>query len=218
LPRALPADPSATRQSIVESAHALVHQYGPRLITVEDVAKAAGVSRPTVYAHFGDKKGLLTAVWLWNGHLVRVELERKFRRAETFADKVAAAAVFGVSNEAPMWLRHSEPESLVITLTTSGAPWLERAARFWEPLVIAAQEAGEIRAELDPRRAALWVARSLFAVALMSPQTPSRAELAKIRDDARTFIAGGIGPAAGGAAAGRSSRGRPGSPRSAGHT
>ena len=190
--------PAATRQSIVESAHALVRRHGPRQVTVEDVAQAAGVSRPTVYAHFGDRKGLLRAVWLWNGHLVRVELERKFRKAPSFADKVAAAAVFGVGNEAPLWLRQTEPESLVATLTTSGGPWLERAARFWEPYVAAAQEAGEVRPELDVHRTALWVARSLFALALMSPQTPSRAEVAQIRDDARTFIAGGLGPAAGG--------------------
>jgi AcrR family transcriptional regulator len=189
--------PIATRQSIIESAHALVRLHGPRRVTIEDVAQAAGVSRPTVYAHFGDRKGLLGAVWLWNGHLVRRELERKFRRAETFADKVAAAAVFGVGSEAPLWLRQTEPESLVLTLTTSGAPWLERAARFWEPYVVAAQESGEIRPELDARRTAVWVARCLFSLALTSPQTPSRAELARIRDDARTYIAGGLGPAGG---------------------
>lgn len=188
------ASPAATRQSIIESAHALVRQRGPRQVTVEDVARAAGVSRPTIYAHFGDRKGLLAAVWLWNGHLVRVELERKFRRAETFADKVVAAAVFGVSNEAPLWLRHTEPESLVTTLTTSGGPWLDRAARFWEPVVQAAQEAGEVRADLDAHRVAVWVARSLFAMALMSPQTPTRADLARIREDARVFIAGGLAP------------------------
>ncbi len=185
---------SATRQSIIEAAHALVRRHGPRRITVEDVARAAGVSRPTIYAHFGDKKGLLTAVFLWNGHLVRLELERKFRRAATFADKVATAAAFGVSQETPMWLRQTEPESLVLTLTTSGAPWLSRAARFWEPHVIAAQQAGEIRPDLDPHRTALWIARSLFALALMSPQAPSRTELAHIRDDARTYIAGGLAP------------------------
>ncbi len=188
----------ATRQSIIESAHALVRVHGPRRVTIEDVAQAAGVSRPTVYAHFGDRKGLLTAVWLWNGHLVRGELERKFRQAESFADKVAVAAVFGVGNEAPLWLRQTEPESLVLTLTTSGGPWLERAARFWEPYVAAAQDCGEIRPELDAHRTAVWVARCLFALALMSPQTPSRAELAQIREDARTYIAGGLSPAAGG--------------------
>jgi AcrR family transcriptional regulator len=188
----------ATRQSIIESAHSLVRMHGPRQVTIEDVAQAAGVTRPTVYAHFGDRKGLLTAVWLWNGHLVRGELERRFRQADSFADKVAAAAVFGVSSEAPLWLRQTEPESLVLTLTTSGGPWLERAARFWEPYVAAAKESGEIRPELDVHRTAVWVARCLFALALMSPQTPSRAEIAQIRADARTYVAAGLSPAAGG--------------------
>ena len=184
---------SATRRAIIESAHGLVRRYGPRRITVEDVARAAGVSRPTIYAHFGDRKGLLTAVWLYNGHLVRSALERKLGGAKTFADKVAAAATFGVSEEAPMWLRHTEPESLALTLTTSGGPWLARAARFWEPYVREAQAAGEVRPQLDPGRTAEWIARSLFGIALMSPPTPSKSELARIRDDARVYIAGGLG-------------------------
>lgn len=145
-----------------EAFNALAYRHG----RCDDlVARAAGVSRPTICAHFGGKKGLLTAVFRWNGRLVRLELERKFRRAATFADKVATAAAFGVSQKTPMWLRQTEPESLVLTLTTSGAPWLSRAARFWEPHVIAAQQADEIRPDLDPHRAALWIERSIFALA-----------------------------------------------------
>jgi AcrR family transcriptional regulator len=183
---------ASTRQNIIESAHALVRQFGPRRITVEDVARAARVSRPTIYAYFGDKRGLLTAVFLWNGHLVRTELEKRFRRAGSFADKVVAAAVFGVSHDAPVWLRNTEPESLVITLTTSGAPWLERAARFWEPYVREAQEAGEVRPDLDPESTARWIARSLFGLALMTPPRPSKAELRAIGEEARIFVAGGL--------------------------
>jgi AcrR family transcriptional regulator len=187
-----PTTYSATRKLIVESAHALVRQFGPRRVTVEDVARACGVSRPTIYAHFGDKRGLMAAVFLWNGHLVRLGLERRFQRAETFADKVVAAAIYGVSAESPLALRSTAPESLALTLTTWSGPWLERAERFWEPYVRDAQGAGEIRAELDPSATARWVARSLFALAVMTPAKPSKRELKEIREQARTYIAGGL--------------------------
>jgi AcrR family transcriptional regulator len=183
---------SSTRRTIIESAHALVRRYGPRRVTVEDVARAAGVSRPTIYAHFGDKQGLLQAVFLWNGHLVREELERRFKKADTFADKVVAAAVFGVSDQSPLSLRTSEPESLVLTLTTWGEPWLVRAERYWLPYVREAQDAGEVRSELDAPQTARWIARCLFALAIMTPPNPSRTQLREIREQARTYIAGGL--------------------------
>jgi AcrR family transcriptional regulator len=184
---------SKTRQAIVEAGHVLVRRHGPRKITVEDVARAAGVSRPTIYAHFGDKQGLLTAVFLWNGHLVRQELDRRFAKARTFADKVVAAAEYGVGQDSPLSLRSTEPESLILTLTTWSAPWLERAVRFWEPHVVTAQSAGEIRRSLDARETARWVARSLFALAIMTPASPSKAEVMQIRQQARIYIAGGLG-------------------------
>jgi AcrR family transcriptional regulator len=183
---------SATRQSIVEAAHDLVRRYGPRKITVEDVARAASVSRPTVYAHFGDKQGLLTAVFLWNGHLVRQELEVRLHKATTFADKVVAATEYGVSGESPLWLRSTAPESLALTLTTWSATWLERAAQFWLPYVQEAQQGGEIRNELDAAETARWVARCLYALAIMTPAVPTKSQLDEIRHQARVFVAGGL--------------------------
>jgi AcrR family transcriptional regulator len=182
----------STRHAIVTSAHRVVRRYGVRRTTVEDVARAAGVSRPTIYAYFGDRQGLIDAVLLWNGHLIRLELEKRFAEAPTFADKVVAAAVFGTSDADPLRIGESEPDSLALMLTTAGGPWLERAAAFWVPLVREAQEAGEVRPELDAHLAARWIARSLFALSAMSSAAPDEGELAEVRDLARTHLAGGL--------------------------
>lgn len=182
----------STRQAIVESAHRVVRRFGVRRTTVEDVARAAGVSRPTIYAYFGDRQGLIDAVLLWNGHLIRRELERRFADAPTFADKIVVAAEFGASDADPLRIGESEPEALALMLTTTGGPWVDRAARFWAPLIREAQAAGEVRPELDPATTARWVARSLFALSAMSSPGPDEAELAEIRDLARTYLAGGL--------------------------
>lgn len=182
----------STRQAIIASAHGVVRRYGVRRTTVEDVARAAGVSRPTIYAYFGDRQGLIDAVLLWNGHLIREELEKRFADAPTFADKVVVAAEFGTSAADPLRIGESEPESLALMLTTAGSPWVERAASFWAPLVREAQAAGEVRPELDPDRAAHWIARSLFALSAMSSASPDEVELDEIRDLARTYLAGGL--------------------------
>lgn len=52
---------AATRQAIVQAAVALHQEVGPLATTVSALAQRAGVSRPTVYAHFADDIVLLAA-------------------------------------------------------------------------------------------------------------------------------------------------------------
>ena len=52
---------AATRQAIVQAAVALHQEVGPLATTVSALAQRAGVSRPTVYAHFPDDAVLLAA-------------------------------------------------------------------------------------------------------------------------------------------------------------
>ena len=50
-----------TRQRIVEAAVALHTAVGPARTTVQAIAHQAGVTRPTVYAHFPDERSLFQA-------------------------------------------------------------------------------------------------------------------------------------------------------------
>jgi TetR/AcrR family transcriptional regulator, fatty acid biosynthesis regulator len=49
-----------TRARILTSAAHLMETDGPEALTAEAVAKAAGVAKGTVFAHFGDMNGLLS--------------------------------------------------------------------------------------------------------------------------------------------------------------
>jgi AcrR family transcriptional regulator len=55
-----------TRQRIVEAAVELHTKLGPSRTTVQEIAERAGVTRPTVYAHFPDVRSLLQAC---SGHV-----------------------------------------------------------------------------------------------------------------------------------------------------
>jgi AcrR family transcriptional regulator len=55
-----------TRQRIVAAAVALHTTLGPSRTTVQAIAEKAGVTRPTVYAHFPDARSLLEAC---SGHV-----------------------------------------------------------------------------------------------------------------------------------------------------
>ena len=55
-----------TRQRIVEAAVELHTTLGPSRVTVKGIAERAGVTRPTVYAHFPDDRSLFEAC---SGHV-----------------------------------------------------------------------------------------------------------------------------------------------------
>src|ERR671938_2098859 len=55
-----------TRQRIVAAAVELHTKLGPSRTTVQAIAEKAGVTRPTVDAHFPDARSLLEA---WSGHV-----------------------------------------------------------------------------------------------------------------------------------------------------
>src|SRR5688500_9801319 len=55
-----------TRRRIVEAAVELHSTLGPARTTVQAIAERAGVTRPTVYAHFPDVRSLFQA---FSGHV-----------------------------------------------------------------------------------------------------------------------------------------------------
>jgi AcrR family transcriptional regulator len=58
-------DPDATREQILSAARKLLEERGYFGVGLEDIAKAAGVSRQAVYLHFESKAGLLLALVDW---------------------------------------------------------------------------------------------------------------------------------------------------------
>ena len=59
----------ARRAELVEAAVAAIDHLGP-LAGIEDIAAAAGVSKPVLYRYFSDKADLHTAVGTWGADLV----------------------------------------------------------------------------------------------------------------------------------------------------
>jgi AcrR family transcriptional regulator len=57
-------DPSVRRASILDAAERVFDGRNPADVTFEEVAEAASVSRGLVHNYFGDKAGLITAIYL----------------------------------------------------------------------------------------------------------------------------------------------------------
>jgi AcrR family transcriptional regulator len=80
-----------TRDRILEAAAGLLAEAGIRGVTMEAVARDAGVSRVTVYDHLHDKAGLLEALAWWT--FARHDIDR-VRRARLQEDVRTALVDF----------------------------------------------------------------------------------------------------------------------------
>lgn len=55
------ADRAGRREAYLDAAIAVIHREGPQA-SMDAIAHAAGVSKPILYRHFGDREGLVAAV------------------------------------------------------------------------------------------------------------------------------------------------------------
>jgi AcrR family transcriptional regulator len=135
-PRTLPD----TGTRILDAAFDRVMDIGLARTTVEDVARAAGLSRQTIYRYFPSKEHLITA-------LVLREEERFLDGIrEAFAeDPGLEAALFdGIlfclrfAREHPLLdrLLDTDPETLLPYLTTRGGPVIRRAREVLKGLLV----------------------------------------------------------------------------------
>lgn len=75
-------DPAVRREQIVVAAGLLFAERDPNDVTFEEIAEAAGVSRALVYNYFGDRGGLVAAVYLHHFDAVN----RRLREAASAHD------------------------------------------------------------------------------------------------------------------------------------
>ena len=69
-------DPATRRALLVEAAAGVFRGRDPNEVGFEEVADAAGVSRSLVYAYFGDRGGLIAAVYRYTAEQLDADLQR----------------------------------------------------------------------------------------------------------------------------------------------
>ncbi|WP_306365962.1 TetR/AcrR family transcriptional regulator [Nocardiopsis sp. CC223A] len=139
--------------SILDAARACVVDFGVRRTTLTDVARRAGVSRPTVYRHWPDVTALVAD--LLTRELRRILLEEEMAAEHDLAEEsVRVRLVLHVAGVARAMLHHplftrivdTEPE-LMTTYTFQRLGTSHRAAlEILEPVVAQGQAEGSIRA------------------------------------------------------------------------
>jgi len=189
----LPADP---RERVLAGAYDCVGRFGMGKTTVDDVAKASGVSRATIYRLFpGGRDQLLRETVGW-------EMNRFFAR---LADAVGGAPDFETLVEQALIYAHravhdhevlqkvlvTEPDVLLPLMTIEQHRVLRYITAYLRPLLVREAAEGRLQPGLDVDAAADFVARMALSI-MASPGSVDLTDPAQVHALVRERLLAGI--------------------------
>jgi AcrR family transcriptional regulator len=190
------AAPDDPRQAVLAGAYAGIARFGLDKTTLEDVAKASGVSRATIYRLFpGGRDQLLreTVGWEMNRFFARLadavadapDLETRFEEALTFAHRaVREHAVLQT-------VLVTEPDELLPLMTIESTRVQSYITGYLRPLLVEEAVAGRLRDGVDVDHAADYLARMILSL-IASPGRWDLDDPAAVRAVVRTELLGSV--------------------------
>lgn len=154
-----------TRELIIEAAFACFGRQGLNKTSVVDIARAADVSRSTVYEYFRDKADIVEACAEHSSQKFYREMAKAMSKGETLEDILTRAAVFVTRARRLIEPeKYFDAEEVSLLLTKNAAVLLRECTEFLAPYLVAAKLTGEVRKDLDVTAAGEWYARMLFSL------------------------------------------------------
>jgi len=191
----LPSDAEAARETLMDAAESCFDKYGIGKTTMDDIAKMAGVSRPTVYRHFSDRDTLILAVVMRRSRQLIDRAQKFMRRQPTFDDQLVEGLLFLVEKgrKDPFVRLLVNPEHMEMAnriLGGSSAP-VELSYELWEPILADARDRGEVRADLDFAEVSRWLT---YVTILLLGRFDIAEDLDAQRAMLRTFVTPAFAP------------------------
>jgi AcrR family transcriptional regulator len=152
---------------------------------MDDIAKRAGVSRPTVYRYFTDRDALIVEVVSRRSRAFSGRAREYIESRPTFEEKIVDGLSFLIEGgrKDPILRALLRPDNLgsasgILTGTNVAQ---DLTFEIWEPILVEAQAAGDMRADVDLREFCGWMADlELMMVGredLFAPAGPSARDL-----------------------------------------
>ncbi|MCD2193726.1 TetR/AcrR family transcriptional regulator [Actinomycetospora endophytica] len=84
----------ATRAALLDAAETCLERFGAEKMLMNDVAREAGFSRPTLYRYFADREALIRGVRSRHSERVARRALRHIARQRTLEDKIVEGLMF----------------------------------------------------------------------------------------------------------------------------
>jgi len=176
------------RERILQAAFSCVGRYGLAKTTVEDAARAAGLSRATVYRYFpGGREQLVREVISWEAGRFFGRLAGAVAGAPDLPALLEEALVFAhnavESHEVLQKVLQTEPELLLTQLTVEA----DRIVGLVKAFLLPSFEAVALPAGMSAPEVADYVARMVLSF-IESPGGWDLTDRAQVRDLVRTEL------------------------------
>lgn len=155
------ADLDYMSDRITKAAYACFDRYGIAKTTIEDIAKSAGVSRPTVYRYFSGKEDILDNISCLEAAKINVEIRNELSRKnlKSFEDIITEALFIII-----MLSRDNQYLSGFLSNLAFQAKAAGKTSRFhqisremWKGLMARAAARGELADDLDLDEILSWL-------------------------------------------------------------
>lgn len=159
---------------ILDSAAAVFEERGFNGASLSEILNRAGVTKGALYFHFSSKEDLAKAIVeeQWNIDMPHVETSKS-----AIQSLIDVCHAFGLSLCSNVRVRASNRLVTEANYAQPNPAVYERWNKITFEYLVAAKEAGDLRAELDPETVALWLGGSFLGVQIMSGVLTNRQDL-----------------------------------------
>jgi AcrR family transcriptional regulator len=189
-------DASDVPERVLAAADDCFQRYGIAKTTMEDVARAANISRATLYRYFADRESLLTESVRRRARLNMKTARSYFSRRATIEEKITDGIIRNVrqGKRDPLVRLLVSPEEMELAaklLERSGLA-IELTRELWQPVLRDAQENGEIASDVDIVELCEWI--SHLEIMFISQVGDEPEALAWVRRMVGRFVVPAITP------------------------
>ncbi|MGI5328578.1 TetR/AcrR family transcriptional regulator [Actinomadura nitritigenes] len=177
-------------EAILEAAESCFERFGIAKTTMDDVARVADISRATVYRYFADRESLILASIRRRARMNLAPARAFIAGFPDFADKLTEGICHNVrrGRRDPMVHLLVSPDEMPLATSLLGATGVavELTHELWEPILREAQEAGQLRADVELRELSEWI--SHLEIMFISQFDRDDASLDRFRHMIRQFL------------------------------
>lgn len=123
----VPTTFSETEARIIEAAIGVFVRYGAKKASMADIAEAAGVSRQTIYAAFGDKDGIIVACIRQISEESFATIRARLAGCATLSEQLGVYLEETVVKSFEMLLEAGDPEDLISGHNKAGKEAIKEA-------------------------------------------------------------------------------------------
>lgn len=184
------ADPKDTQARVLRAAVRCVERWGAEKVSLGDIAKEAGVTRPTVYSYFDSRDAIISAALLQSGYSFANTIKAHVQKYEGADTRLVEAVMFALEKlPKEPYLTLITDQNLGELINSQALTTLEGQQICLDIFSVIIEERDDLREQL-PEIIEITVRLLLSLLMMAGPTRRTKAEL-------RAFLRRRLLPAAG---------------------